>query len=280
MVLALEGKSRGSSVRLAHITPVSLLSTVPKEQRTHLVLSELALSSIPYYAFYATRAKAGDFIILDNPVHEDQKVTVERWIDAVGLIHPDVAVIPDVIDSALMTLDNAREAVSEFTKSKFEDIELMAVPHGETQEQWLRCARNLAKLDAVSWFGISLERRLEDDQHALLRRRERVRMMLNEPETFGRIKLHLLGVSERGDELGDDKIWRRASSADTSKYVVWSMLGTPVRPPVPVNRDYPGRKPFGGGLEFFYTDRPAVVSETRMRRNLRQWVNYAQREQT
>lgn len=270
-------------MKLAHITPVSLLSVVPKEQRTHLVLSELALSSIPYYAFYSTRAKAGDFIILDNPVHEDQKVTVDRWIDAVGLMRPNVAVIPDVIDSSLMTLDNAREAIAEFTKHDsigFDDIELMAVPHGQTQEEWLTCARNLAKLKEVSWFGISLERRLEDDQYALIRRRERVRMMLEEPHTFGRIKLHLLGVSERGDELGEDRIWQRASSADTSKYVVWSMLGTPVRPPVPTQQYYPGRKPFGGGLEFFYADRPAAVNDSRMRRNLRQWITYAQREQT
>ncbi|HEV2175274.1 MAG TPA: hypothetical protein VGR71_16995 [Nitrospira sp.] len=266
-------------MKLAHIVPVSLLSTVPNEQSLHLVLSELVLSDERYFRFYAERKNAGDFIILDNPVHEDRPVKFEHWIEAIMLLQPNVAVVPDVIDSTLMTLDNAREAVARFREYHFPQTELMAVPHSQTQYGWLQCATELARLgDPLRWFGISLERRLDNDPLALIRRRERVDMMLSFPERFGHIKLHLLGVSERGDELGNDSIWQRAHSADSSKFAVWSMLGTPVSPPVPILQPYPGRGTFGGSYEYFLAGHPQGLSRRKMLRNLRQWNEYAESE--
>ena len=265
-------------MKLANIVPVSLLGTIPHEQTVHLVLSELILENGDYYKFYKDRRDHGDFVILDNPVHENRPVAIARWIEAVKLLMPNVAVIPDVIDSDADTVSNAMTALRKFDAMTTDGIELMAVPHGVSQSDWRNCAETLARFEKITYFGISLERRLKDDNWALARRRERVRMLLDDTVAFDRIKLHLLGISERGDELGDDYIWSRASSADASKYAVWNMLGTPVTPPVPVTKYYPGRGPFGGGYEYFTTDKPAVVSERRMRNNLRKWVNYAQRE--
>lgn len=268
-------------MKLAHIVPISLLSAVPNEQSLHLVLSELVLSNNAYRDFYRDRSLGGDTIILDNPVHENRPVTIARWIEAIRVIQPNIAVIPDVIDSDRETLTYAHKAVAQFQKSGFTGIELMAVPHGNSQPEWLACATRLAKIGPpVTWFGISLERRLKDDMEALRRRRERVHLMLDYRSEFSHINLHLLGVSERGDELGDDYIWNRATSADASKYAVWNMVGTPVTPPVPVNRPYPGRGPFGGSYEYFTAEAPTGVSIRRMRSNLRKWTNYANREFT
>lgn len=267
-------------MQLAHITPISLLDTIPVEQHTHLVLSELVRSNSRYSAFYRERAQNGDRIILDNPVHEDRPTKIEDWLDTIELIRPSVAVIPDVIDSQLMTLDNAREAVSKFRQRGFEKLgtELMAVPHADTQLGWLTCASDLARLGTISWFGISLERRLNDDGLALQRRRERVVMLSSFRERFAHIKLHLLGVSESGMELSDDRVWQRAESADTSKFAVWNMLETPVVPPVPTTYSYPGRTPFGGSFDYFFAGHPPRVSRRKMRNNLRTWNQYATRE--
>lgn len=265
-------------MRLAHIVPVSLLGTLPKNQRTHLVLSELVLSDERYYRFYVNCRERGDFLILDNPVHEDRPVTIDRWLEAIRQLLPDVAVIPDVIDSDEETVKNAVEAIARLREDGFSGIKLMAVPHGVTQADWLTCARVLEGLGpAISWFGLSLERRLSDDMHALNRRRERVQLLKDEPR-FDRIKLHLLGTSECGYEFSDDKIWRRASSADSSKFAVWCMYDNPVLPPVPLTEPYPGRKPFGGSYDYFFAPVPEWLSPRKMSANLRRWCSYAERE--
>lgn len=264
-------------MELAHIVPISLLSAIPLQQSTHLVLSELVLSDNRYYRFYADRCQAGDRIILDNPVHEDRPVSIDRWLEAVELLMPDVAVIPDVIDSGNETIANVEKAIEVFTNRGFSGIELMAVPHSETQQGWLSCATRIAQIQEVSWFGISLERRFNDDPYALSRRRERVDMLNCFPERFGRIKLHLLGVSESGQELSGERLWQRATSADVSKFVVWNMLGTPVSPPVPITIPYPGRGPLGGSYGYFFAGHHDV-SRRSLTRNLRQWIAYAERE--
>lgn len=265
-------------MKLAHIVPISLLDTVPKNQTTHLVLSELVLKIGSYHRFYSERRCRGDFLILDNPVHENRPITIDDWLQAVLLIMPDVAVIPDVIDSDVETIANVEKAVEAFTRQGFGSaVELMAVPHGYMQQNWLDCAHRIAAITEISWLGLSLERRLKNDSFALIRRRERVEMLRTESACFDRLKLHLLGLSETGEELGDDRVWQRATSVDTSKFAVWSMFGTKVRPPVPTYYEYPGRAIFGGGFEYFYADRPLHVSGRKMRSNLQRWVRYAER---
>lgn len=266
-------------MRLAHIVPISLLDCVPIEQHTHLVLSSLVLSEKRYSAFYAERAQRGDTLIVDNPVHEDRPVSITQWLKACEIIMPHIAVIPDVIDSTDDTVANAERAATEFTRCDFKNVELMAVPHAHTQDGWLDCALKLSRIPSITWFGISLERRLNDDAYALVRRRERVVMMSQNP-ALAQIRLHLLGVSESAVELGDDKVWQRAESTDASKFAVWNMVGFPQFPPVPIaeTQPYPGRIAFGGGYQYFFAGQPQGLSRRKMRSNLRLWNNYSERE--
>ena len=263
---------------MAHLLPVSLLEATPHDQRTHLVLSELVLSDFRYLQFYADKLQRGDTVILDNPVHEDRKITVEQWLEAVALLQPTVAVIPDVIDSGLMTLDNAREAVAKFGEYQIRSqcqTELMAVPHGESQVDWFICALSLSKILPITWFGISLERRLNDDPLAVARRRERVQMMSRHRE-FMRLKLHLLGLSEGIVELSGSFVWLRAVSADVSKFAIWYLAESPVYPPPPVTIPYPGRTElFGGSYEYFLADCDGVDIPD-LRDHLTLWTDYAE----
>lgn len=265
-------------MELAHIVPISLLSAVPLQQSTHLVLSELVRSNEAYSRFYAERGQEGDRIILDNPVHEDRPVSIDHWLEAVDIIMPEVAVIPDVIDSGTETLANIEKALEVFTSRGYSGIELMAVPHAETQQGWLQCASRISQIKEISWLGISLERRFGNDPYALGRRRERVDMLNCFPERFDRFKLHLLGVSEAASELSGDPIWKRATSADTGEFAVWNLLGTPTVPPVPITQPYPGRGPLGGSFGYFFTGHPQDLSRRKFTRNLRQWLEYARRE--
>jgi hypothetical protein len=262
-------------MQLAHIVPTSLLEWLPDEQTTHLVLSELILTNEDYFRFYEGKRNDGHRIILDNPVHEDHETSLSDWLSAVERIQPAVAIIPDVIDSAESTIAKAQVGVDLFCGLGL-SAELMAVPHGETQVDWVECAQELAKFTEITWFGISLERRFKDDPLALTRRRERVEMLFDHNE-FNRLKLHLLGISESGIELGEDGIWGRASSADTSKYAVWYLQGHPVLPPVPVDAVYPGRTILGGSYGYFGAQMTLGRSKGGLRRNLRSWNVYAER---
>ena len=263
-------------MKLSHLVPVSLLEWLPDEQTTHLVLSELILTNETYYEYYARRRDRGDRIILDNAIHEDRPVSLPFWLTAIEKIRPHIAVIPDVIDSDSETIDNAWMAVEMLKREDFTAPGLMAVPHGKTQGDWLECARKLAKLPEIAWFGLSLERRFNNDELALERRKERIKMLYHMSE-FRRIKLHLLGISESGDELGEHAVWTRAASADTSKYVVWYLQGHPVAPPVPLYAKYPGRDLFGGSYDYFFANMPLGRSKGRLRRNLQYWTEYAER---
>ncbi len=266
-------------MKLAHIAPISLLNSLPANQRTHLVLSTLMLENLTYRRFYQLRKELGDTLILDNPVHENRGVTLEYWCAAVNLTRPSVAVIPDVIDSMDRTLSNVEEGISAISGYEIPDVQLMAVPHGHSQSDWLNCALSIAKYPEISWLGLSLERRLDNDDLALLRRRERVEMLRERPEVFDRLTLHLLGLSEGAIELGEDRVWSRAYSVDTSKFVVWNMTKAPVKPPAPIHEFYPGRYFLGGSYNYFFAPSPEGTTLRKIRNNLTRWCTYADREQ-
>lgn len=261
-------------MKLAHIVPSSLLRTIPANQTTHLAISNLIVHDRKYREFYRRKSELGHTVILDNPVHEDGNVDPDVWRVATGLLRPSVAVIPDVIDDPDLTIKNAR-ILCETMKREYPYVKLMAVPHGYSQNEWYHCARALARIPQISYFGISLERRLRDDELALRRRRWRLETIQRGVE-FDGIAVHLLGTSERAHEFAYPAAFRRAISTDTSKFAVFHLCGIPVEPPALVATPYPGRGPFGGSNQYL-TAKPTLpmFGVKRMRANLANWCTYA-----
>jgi hypothetical protein len=194
------------------------------------------------------------------------------------MLEPTVAIVPDVIDDIPMTVNLARHAAGIVSSRKaiLPQPELMAVPHGHTHEEFYQCAAELIKIPGITWLGITLERRLNDDQLALKRRRERLRMLSYDP-LFSGTKIHLLGVSETAEELGDDSVWERAVSCDTSKFAVWALTRNPVAPPVPLSTPYPGREIFGGSYNYYWAHGLSWPDRRKFTQNLAEWSRYAQR---
>lgn len=266
-------------MNLAHLVPISLLSVIPRQQTTHLALSNLVLENDAYYRFYAKKMRQGHHVILDNPVHENEEVDPEDWLLAVSALQPSVTVIPDVIDDSDATVENAVKLARRVRESS-PKTQLMVVPHGYSQDDWLACARALARIPDVTYFGISLERRLNNDAAALNRRARRLRMVTQEVG-FDHLTVHLLGTSERGNEFAEPQRFCRATSCDSSKFAVFFLCNRKVEPSSSgyIATPYPGRGPFGGSMEYFDA-KPTlpVFGRHLMRKNLALWCDFAARK--
>jgi hypothetical protein len=264
-------------VKLAHITPIDLLEHT-YESSAFLCLSNLVCRYPKYAEFYRQMVVEGKLVILDNPVHENELRCVPDWISAAKMLQPSVAIIPDVIDSVTETLYNA-SALRHMIREVSPKTRLMAVPHGVDNTQFLECAKALAVMrnPSIEWFGVSLERRLHDDALALQRRIKRVRILQSETGLRYR-NIHLLGVSETAIEF-TLPVFDQVVSADTSKFAVWWLNGTPVGPPAPVGIPYPGRKSLGGSTGYFTSKvepRIQVITDRFLAENLSVWSAYAE----
>jgi hypothetical protein len=265
-------------VKLAHLVPTQLLPYTDFAS-AYLCLVNLAAEDPYYESFHRRQVQAGKLVILDNPVHEDWPIDVNAWLEELERIKPTVAIIPDVIDDPAQTVINGGELRKEARKAS-PDSHLMAVPHGKEHGDFLECARALGAMrnPMIEWFGVSLERRLNDDPFALERRVRRVRIIQSEPALHKR-NVHLLGISEQATELKMVS-FRNVTSADTSKFAVFSLLGRSVAPPAPIEHTYPGRKMFGGSMEYFNYDASfAEGSLSAFREDLMAWSLYAEGRQ-
>jgi hypothetical protein len=261
-------------VKLANILPLQLIRQTPKNQTVHLALVPHVLYNLGYVAWLKDRMLSGHTVILDNPIHENIPIDIDQWYEAMKLLKPTVAVIPDVIDDDGATVRNAR-IHAPYAASLGSKI--MAVPHGTEQRDWRMCANYLRTIPGVSYLGISLERRLKDDELALERRYERLRY-ISRNVRFDDMNVHLLGTSEASSEFArDSREWYRATSTDTSKYAVFFLLGIPVSPPAPVRTPYPGREPLGGSLGYFDSNSHLTpLGKRRLKKNLTEWCAYAE----
>jgi len=240
-----------------------------------LCLSNLVIRDELYAEFHRQQVANGKLVILDNPVHENVEISIDDWIGAAQFLKPTVVIIPDVIDDVSATVAYAKTYRKEIQRVSPQS-HLMAVPHGVEHGDFLSCARELAALrdPMITWFGVSLERRLQDDPQALNRRFRRVRILQTEPEVCRR-NVHLLGISEQAVELRSPT-FAHCVSADASKFAVLALTGNPVYPPAPIRVHYPGRKALGGSIEYFEYEPPAEFSSTMFYDTLDAWSKYAE----
>jgi hypothetical protein len=259
-------------MRLAHLVPTAYLPAIQYGPQfdTHLALSRLVVRDPQYYSFYRDRVVRGHTVFLDNPVHEDAGVSLIEWLTAIDILQPTVAILPDQIDAPEMTVQWAKRAITYLEERNLGKVTLMAVPHGESHEDWLDCAMQLVEIPKVRWIGISLERRLKDDPLACERRLFRLKLLQDKVKEKI-VPIHFLGISEAASELNDPRA-RAVYSADASKFAVWCLLGMPQQPPVPLTSPYPGRDKLGGSLEYFDY---GGNEDFAMTANLARWCDYA-----
>jgi hypothetical protein len=239
-------------MRIANIAPTVLLETLCGEDTYHLCLaSQINTRDLRYRSFYKERRMLGHHVILDNDAYEQDGTApdFQNVLDAIDRMYPYVpneVVLSDVMygdtcaedtvnasylahKNLRLYLDNTRVGTLEHPPTA------LAIPHGNTVEEWIFCATELAHLPLVKTLGIA-----EKDAIKLMggNRRELVRRIIG----LGK-KIHLFGMMEDMKDVRDP--WIRAvpevQGVDGSKLVVWGLTGTPSVPEEAKSPPYPGR---------------------------------------
>jgi hypothetical protein len=226
-------------LRVATVAPPALLEAViPTEERYHLTLASQVLreDTHAYLNFYHDRRmRRGDYVIMDNDAYEAQGISsaLETIRKAAELLIPSEIILPDEMqgpDCAKLTVERSAQAAEALRADGWKNF--MAVPHGNTMNEWLSCAIELSKLEGVGCFGIA-----EKDALKLVAG-ERV-ILARSVYGMGQ-DIHLLGMMEDMSDVQHRWVQQRVRGIDGSKLLVWGING--LRPrvgdPMPA---YPGR---------------------------------------
>jgi hypothetical protein len=110
-----------------------------------------------YTEFFKRKAKQENtFIIMDNGLIEGDPRPISELLNKAIDIGADELILPDVFRNSKATLYAVEEATMYLAAhyTEFGEMGFMAVPQGETLEQWLSCAVLLLENPAVSCLGV------------------------------------------------------------------------------------------------------------------------------
>lgn len=112
-----------------------------------------------YAGAYGKGYEDVDFVIMDNSMVElGMPVSRETMKQALTVVRSDCLVLPDVRFDMEATLLMSAQAANEWRDCavlvKNPNKPFMAVPQGNTFEEYATCARQLAELEGVGYFGI------------------------------------------------------------------------------------------------------------------------------
>lgn len=146
----LYGKKRP---KLAHIVPRDLLSITSLNQY-HMSLAHLIKQDKDYLQFYRRMVAAGRYVLMDNGAAENAQLSNEDLLECYNQFHPTEIVLPDTLCNKNDTLRKVREAVP-FFLSNGVTCKFMAVPQGQTLEEWEECAEELISMPYIHCLGVS-----------------------------------------------------------------------------------------------------------------------------
>jgi len=113
-------------MKVSHELPLCLLDKSKEWNDYEFCLPTYWFKSEPYKEYYKNAKKDGRFIIADNGLFEGDSFTEQQLIEFINELQPDIFVIPDVWNDALLSLENAKHWVN-IKNSLPETTKLMAV---------------------------------------------------------------------------------------------------------------------------------------------------------
>ena len=218
-------------ITIAPIVPTAYLEKVGLGAKVHLVLAHQVMSDTRYAAFY--RRQSDTYVILDNSAFElGEAVATEVIIKTAGLIRPDEVVLPDVLYDAAKTLSRVTAFLQEHKTAFPADMHFMAVPHGESLEEYISCYQELAGMPDVYALGIGTiyNYKFPGGRKAIFKTLQERGILSDKPH-------HLLGLGDSGHmELRALKGYGVIRSCDSSAAYIQALHGMHIQP------DYPYKK--------------------------------------
>lgn len=179
-------------MRTAPIVPIRYLDVL-EGQPYLMCLAQIALENEKYKEFYREQSKQGSFILLDNGAFEGDQVSIDKLVQLAEYIQADELILIDTpkdYKKNLRTHQESYDAVqSLYGFAGQTKIQLMAVPHGETEKELLESAEKLVKMN-IDTLGVS---KIWLEQFGPI---ARSRFVSNITEIIGNLNLHILGSGQ------------------------------------------------------------------------------------
>ena len=148
-------------INMIGIVPQNYLGLI-RNDSMHMVLAQLlgAPGMEAYTRFYTEEVKYYAYTILDNGAAEGTPMPIEELVKKAELLHASEVILPDAYMDCEQTLkwhadalENMRNYYGDYQEIPFN---LMIVPQGKTEEEWLACAKSLILKygDVVQTIGI------------------------------------------------------------------------------------------------------------------------------
>lgn len=187
-------------MKVASILPVAdLQRTINNDY--FMALAQFIEVDGEYTKFFQQRIVEGKFVILDNGAAEGCQPTIEELYPKIKILNPSELVLPDTIYNKEETLQKGEEAIfklaNEFPDS---DFQLMAVPQGETFEEWVACMEEMLTWP-IDTIGVS--KFITPRYGPRARLRATLNIVASCLERGNTVKIHLLGCWDHPKEIGE-----------------------------------------------------------------------------
>ena len=138
--------------KIAHIVPVSHLHDTLDNQY-HMCLAHL-VDCTEYREHFASLTAKGKFVLMDNGAAEGCQLQPFDLLEMYELIKPTEIVLPDTLFDPASTIQKSRAFLHQMEQMGM-NYRTMAVPQGNTLDEWIACARIFIKDKRINSFGIS-----------------------------------------------------------------------------------------------------------------------------
>lgn len=178
--------------KVAQIVPVSCLHEIA-DNHYHMCLAHLVAESDEYANFYKMMSERGKFVLMDNGAAEGSQLAVPELLKMYERINPTEIVIPDTLCDKDSTLAKAEEFIAAYSDLPYR---FMAVPQGQTIEEWCKCASELLhRYPRINSIGISKFLNIATKDPYI--RFTAANYVLEVAERIGHpVEVHLLGCDE------------------------------------------------------------------------------------
>ena len=141
------------------IAPISVLRAKLFEpyncSRSHvMILAHLCEEGSDYVKYYNNSRKWREWTLLDNGAAENSQIDDEALIEKVKLMHPNVVIAPDTLFDGEKTIEQSMAFIKKI-RSEVPQVKIMVVPHGKTEDEYIKTFHYFNECDDVDWIGVS-----------------------------------------------------------------------------------------------------------------------------
>lgn len=232
-------------MKLAFITSTDYLNEFASKGTMDMALAPLCLKpdrsdfNREYCEYFKKRAEEGYFVLMDNGAYEKELLSNDMLLEIVNYIKPTCLVAPDVLRNAKATLEKTWSFFESHEYAKMpKKLQIMAVPQGQTLDEYLECYRifafdfrvDLIGLNFVSNFNLPGKESADHKDFEQMNNRIALVKYLDHNNLVNKEKKHhLLGLSSPL-ELNHQKSYDWIFSNDSSCAFIHGATGVKVNP--------------------------------------------------